>query len=511
MHQMVQPRLDPAGHYYQGDLRLDYTSHSRRHNLSHRSPSIHGADSTPRMLAIRSAQHVPALHRITTSFTRMHAHDQAEHSLRRKTPNGTIDNGYDGSLTHMASGPPSLKHMIVPVSSRIFPIPTAGVQRASAPPIGGLVQQPQVGAWSYPATTSATNFNYGLDALNGSPGTPQGWGMASANGMLDLGADGTSFLQPHGLQQHNYHPQSGLQPLLGPGYHQPLARTAYSVDGYQRQPYRTSIPLANGYTPQYSVESVFMPAQATINHGFANVPGLGQAHNFGLPLPSHPLDDGFARYSQNHLAGPVPHFGWNTPITTAAPGYLVNPPTTGEGASPTRFRERTLQNAHKTYNDLLLYLTSAKKANHGRRGSSARVISKMVVYPKPSSTGGRARTFPGPLESMAGYSQQMGQKETANRAVARTQSLGDNGVVFLDGHGQHTAQYASGHHVRPYHQVGSPVLNARASLNMLSTLCEQSGWKWIEGMLLGGCLHYGLEHYDQALEWFKRIVNLDAR
>jgi len=28
-------------------------------------------------------------------------------------------------------------------------------------------------------------------------------------------------------------------------------------------------------------------------------------------------------------------------------------------------------------------------------------------------------------------------------------------------------------------------------------------------MLLGGCLHYGLERYEEALEWFKRIVNLD--
>jgi hypothetical protein len=57
----------------------------------------------------------------------------------------------------------------------------------------------------------------------------------------------------------------------------------------------------------------------------------------------------------------------------------------------------------------------------------------------------------------------------------------------------------------------SPTSTARASLEMLNHLCEQSGWKWVDGMLLGGCLHYGLEHYEEALEWFSRILMLDPR
>jgi hypothetical protein len=46
---------------------------------------------------------------------------------------------------------------------------------------------------------------------------------------------------------------------------------------------------------------------------------------------------------------------------------------------------------------------------------------------------------------------------------------------------------------------------------MLTHLCEQSDWKWIDGMLLGGCLHYGLERYEKSLEWFQRIISLDRR
>lgn len=57
----------------------------------------------------------------------------------------------------------------------------------------------------------------------------------------------------------------------------------------------------------------------------------------------------------------------------------------------------------------------------------------------------------------------------------------------------------------------SPLVNAKASLEILDHLCEQSGWKWAEGMLLGGCLHYGMEQYADALKWFSRIVALDSR
>jgi hypothetical protein len=33
----------------------------------------------------------------------------------------------------------------------------------------------------------------------------------------------------------------------------------------------------------------------------------------------------------------------------------------------------------------------------------------------------------------------------------------------------------------------------------------------MDGMLMGGCLCYSLERYEDALDWFKRIVVLDKR
>jgi hypothetical protein len=320
--------------------------------------------------------------------------------------------------------------------------------------------------------------------------------MGTPNAALDPGAgDHANFVQP--VPQHNYLGGPGLQPVFVPGLQQQLSQTVYSPGGYQQPPvwrdgslgYQTFIPLANNFTPQNSVDSAFMGPQATIHPGLVNAPGLGQTHHFGLSLPGHPLDDGFARYGQNHMVHHAAHPVRNSMPTTPG-GYMTKAAPANEAGSPTRFRERALQNAHKAYNDLLLHLTSSKKAYHGRSGSGSRPSSKIMVYPKPSTTASSSGNKPRPLsafDSTASYAQQMAQKE----AVARA--------------------FGSGHHQRPYHEVGSPFLNARASLEMLSTLCEQSGWKWVEGMLLGGCLYYGLDRYEEALEWFKRIVSLDPR
>jgi hypothetical protein len=329
-------------------------------------------------------------------------------------------------------------------------------------------------------------------------------------------------MQP--LPHHGFHTPSGLQPLLGPGCQQSLTQTVYSPNGYQQPAvwrdgslgYRTSIPLANGYTPQNSVDGAFMPSQATIHHGLPNAQGLGQAQHFGLPLPGRPVDDGFPRHGRSLSAH---HAACGGPLNPAA-GYVAKVSVAGDINSPARFKERALQNAHKTYNDLLLYLTSTKKSAHGRSGSISRPSSKMVVYPKPSTTpagpGSKARLVTIPADPFTNYSQQLAQKDGAARAFINGQMMGENPAVaaeILGGQGQHRNPYQTAHHQRLYHDIGSPspVSNAKAALEILSTLCEQSGWKWVEGILLGGCLHYGLEHYEKALEWFKRIVNLDAR
>lgn len=53
--------------------------------------------------------------------------------------------------------------------------------------------------------------------------------------------------------------------------------------------------------------------------------------------------------------------------------------------------------------------------------------------------------------------------------------------------------------------------SAKVALEMLANLCQEGEWRWIDGMLLGGCLAYGLEDYYKALEWYRKIISVDPR
>ena len=52
--------------------------------------------------------------------------------------------------------------------------------------------------------------------------------------------------------------------------------------------------------------------------------------------------------------------------------------------------------------------------------------------------------------------------------------------------------------------------NAHSALTQIELLCEQAQIPWIDGMLLAGCLAYGLGKYDKALNWYQAILSDDA-
>lgn len=55
----------------------------------------------------------------------------------------------------------------------------------------------------------------------------------------------------------------------------------------------------------------------------------------------------------------------------------------------------------------------------------------------------------------------------------------------------------------------SPSSAAATALEMLERLCQESGWIWTDGMLLGGCLAYGLGNYTKAMKWYLKVLSFD--
>nr|POF04868.1 putative udp-n-acetylglucosamine--peptide n-acetylglucosaminyltransferase sec [Quercus suber] len=55
----------------------------------------------------------------------------------------------------------------------------------------------------------------------------------------------------------------------------------------------------------------------------------------------------------------------------------------------------------------------------------------------------------------------------------------------------------------------SPSSRAALALSHISQLCQRSDWTWTDGMHLGGCLAYGLGSYHKALRWYNKVLELD--
>ena len=52
----------------------------------------------------------------------------------------------------------------------------------------------------------------------------------------------------------------------------------------------------------------------------------------------------------------------------------------------------------------------------------------------------------------------------------------------------------------------TPASAAMSAMEMLSRLCEESKWTWTDGMVLNGCLAYGLGNYNKAMRMFSKVL-----
>lgn len=192
--------------------------------------------------------------------------------------------------------------------------------------------------------------------------------------------------------------------------------------------------------------------------------------------------------------------------------------------SPVRFREKVLAHAHRSYLELLAYLHQTKKSPH--RSASSKAASRLIIFPKLPRSSSYSNSV---------FATQHNRDELDLPEIRRGNfPIGSEADLHTAAHGQpinnHQFRGINAHNPESYRVLGNnntlrasnsnhvvrdrvpvtPLAGAKAAIEMLTNMCEQSDWKWIDGMLLGGCLHYGLERYEQSLEWFQRIVSLDC-
>ncbi|KAI1288191.1 glycosyl transferase family 41-domain-containing protein [Xylaria venustula] len=440
-----------------------------------------------------------------------HLAEHGEHRLRRKTPNGTIDAGYDGNPSHLASGPPPFKHMIMPTSSKPVPF-AAHVQNYSR-----SATHPMVSAadrWAYaPSLSFYPPDPSGLLPLdpNMMPSgvTPH---MNSHELATPLALDCAPSGQVAAHQTYNNVPRvpTALQPMYqqspGPALFQNGSLLPAAIwpepnlnSGYSHGFNNLASPFQNQYSShalnQYGPDGFVAPFSAmNLRPGFEPLPASIQA-------PSQKLES----------------------LTLDPTGYKNNETRAHGVPSPIRFREKVLAHAHRSYLELLAYMHQTKKSSS--RSAGPRTSSRMIIFPKlPKSSSHSSSVFASQHnQSELNYSGIRGGNlstgsETELQAASHVHLLNNHPLrgiktqspAYSQAFGNNGLRTSDSSYSARDRAAVTPLASVKAAIEMLTNLCEQSDWKWIDGMLLGGCLHYGLERYEQALEWFQRIISLDS-
>ncbi|KAL1599099.1 hypothetical protein SLS59_006551 [Nothophoma quercina] len=537
------PLLSPLG---------PYSNNNNNNNppaLAH--PSLLRHNSTPDGigLAQRPAQYAHPLSRHNSYTSQMSESGRTkppEHMLRRKTPNGILAAAYDGTSVEDNGAPHATKHILLPVTAE------------SSMPYGMkqdlALRSPNV------------NGPYGQRSADWSPSLyfETGSGRTSQHiPQIDSMLNQIPPLQPTQLPYQMYGPQFGG--VMGPGLQSPFAPTVsndqgpygpYWPDGayvpYQpaamRDPRYLHHPahswshpqhnpyMARGYNNMISGGSGFAPPSYQMNQPLYQNPGTpgheyptfaqGQNMNFQTPnLPPHVLQ---ARqdYFASGQSTPVPG---QSPISTPLADYGPQSPN---GQS----REKVFAWAHTVYVDLLKFLQSTRKAH--MQQSHGRQAHRPHIYPKPprqpganlekdsgsSSSRSSQRRLSSP--SISSQSPFQPPADKASRRPAHYRSASSYSST-----GQHASQQlptlpqipgmdpartlrrTSGSVSSVHQGLRSdipPSMTAASALEAITRHCEESKWKWIDGMLLGGCLAYALGDYQKAQNWYKHILSLDS-
>ena len=529
----------------------------------------------------------------------------SEHMLRRKTPNGTLAAGYDGSPTEWTKRPHAIKHLLLPASSSssqaTYPYPlTEGFAEHSSPrnahrmsPGAGEQQGPQKPKSNVPSNTTTQGARCSDEVEVDSRWRTHSVPPAGLDSFLDQ-----SYAHHHHCNlAGSQHVPTVLQPMwppcLGPtSVHGPDSHGPYRQDGafepYRPAPLRVlrpqsqdselTVDLSAPQPPAVSHYGQWLQAHSAsqytsvsnlsfksasalderthgmlgspnhIHHSIDNLTSIFSNHatattqqQYGIPLayrnkPSAWKDQSVQRsneiYSHPDLASPR----FRTP---SLPSY--HDPAVSDSSA--RFREKVLIWAHRIYGGLLASIEQTRRNTpHEQHGAGTLHQSSWYTHPPrrpyPSWSNSYGRNYRscglnvGTQACLKGVNIPRDQPLASNRtgegppgghvsefqpSSASCASLPTNQTRHRwesrDGSSRLSSIAAQSGYIPPQlcsdMHATSPSAAAVYAMEILSRLCQESGLEWTDGMLLTGCLAYGLGDYNKAMKWYLKVLQRD--
>lgn len=529
---------------------------------------------------------------------------RSEHMLRRKTPNGTLAAGYDGTPVEWTTTPHAHKHILMPVSDiRMNPLRNStgfgdrpDEQQDTLSPKVQRTEAPSYQAWQSNVVSPPERYGLGV-ALDGDLGNNQWRQSGPHTPSLD------SVLHQAPMPQHLYN-MGGFQQLptmLQPMWPPCVGPTASNAPGPYGpywpngsfEPYRPAALRDQRFHTQFANFSLNDPADpATTSDAcgqWLNNSNLGpKRQDSNQPsqwfLPGHldqsadtyrpfrdqhtvqrqDLDslryeaDQFQPTVSSHHGRPIPvrhpmlkedAISWAS-LPSPAQTLSPLPPEGPRYRDQLQFKEKVLVWAHRIYISLLASIHHSRKHGQHRQHPTERRQSQTNIFPKPPRRSSSMSRSVGPVSTREVQDfTEMHQERISTRflKISSDQAEIDAKYKFTEctdfqwppmtpNNGQNE-QYSRGSRIlgrpqghfsphyadnynSPGHGVPSfdfdpqhnrPTTDAKAAFEMLARLSRESEWKWIDGLLLGGCLAYGLGDYDKALHWYAKVLAIDGK
>lgn len=395
-----------------------------------------------------------------------------EHQLRRKTPKGTIDDGYDGSPARMIPGQPPFKQVIVP---RISPWPAT------------ITEIENTAKLDCRPTRDAPIPVLHHFRLEGQQGLV--YGQKTAH-----------------IPQAGYVPQPALPPReyqhISPSNTTTMAQTL-SLEGALLGGANCPIPVNDprpyeGQSRNISLHATLQSHAQRSSVSTCEHTGSNFHHSNNVPFRSTHLK--LASLSLEASAGGMQY---------------KEPPRSNQH----RFQQKVLMQAHAVYLEVASHQNS-RYSHFGKPSNRSGSLPRGFVHPHlppslPSSGG---------VHHLSGHHQPSPFMKRTAPGVHSTHAENYGSLLYEKPRGHPllpnltpntplaTPQHpGSIPHPMAGQETQSLTSAARGCVEMLHHLCEQSNWSWVDGILLGGCLHYGIEDYGRALEWFSRVIKIDPR
>lgn len=224
----------------------------------------------------------------------------------------------------------------------------------------------------------------------------------------------------------------------------------------------------------------------------------------------------------------------NTSYDDQGADHVLRPTLASERIA---YRDRTFSWAYRVYIDLLAQIQRDSKIGKQHLGThgSSRPSAKPAIFPRPpqrsqshfaETKGSRTRNIGHSLIHRSTIDDCLSRPSTAIRTGRRTSDSGLalNGMQqqktqvmptadssFL-AHNGFSGQSIGGAYASAFggNQTSlQPTANAASALEAIETLCYDTETTWADGMLLAGCLAYGIGNYNRALGWYQKVLKHD--